>query len=88
MDRPGHDKKYALNSYKIKRKLKWNYKVSIKKGLRKTFDWYLKNSAYFEKISKKYYKEIWNKSMKNKILITGSSGRFGKSLKKIKQNIN
>ncbi len=53
MDRPGHDKKYALNSYKIKRKLKWNYKVSIKKGLRKTFDWYLKNSAYFEKISKK-----------------------------------
>ena len=53
LKKAGHDKKYALNSNKIKRKLKWNYKVSIKKGLRKTFDWYLKNSAYFEKISKK-----------------------------------
>ena len=30
-----------------------NYKVSIKKGLRKTFDWYLKNSAGFEKFLKK-----------------------------------
>ena len=43
IDRPGHDKKYALNSNKIKKKLKWKHKISIKNGLKKTFEWYLKN---------------------------------------------
>ena len=52
-DRPGHDKIYALDSKKIKRKLKWRHKINIYKGLVITFDWYLKNSNFFKKISKK-----------------------------------
>ena len=52
-DRPGHDKKYALNSNKIKKKLKWRHKINLLNGLNKTFDWYLENSDYFKKISKK-----------------------------------
>ena len=52
VDRPGHDKKYSLNSYKIKNKLNWKYKIKIKNGLKKTFLWYLNNSIYFKKISK------------------------------------
>tara|TARA_Y100000590_G_scaffold46971_1_gene49743 strand:- start:6826 stop:7857 length:1032 start_codon:yes stop_codon:yes gene_type:complete len=52
IDRPGHDKKYALNSNKIKNKLKWKHKVKIISGLTRTFKWYLKNSNYFKKISK------------------------------------
>ena len=51
-DRPGHDLRYALNSNKIMKNLKWKPKVSILKGLKKTFDWYLKNPNYYSKLKK------------------------------------
>ena len=51
-DRPGHDKRYALNSNKIKNELKWSSKTSIKKGLKITFEWYLKNQNYFKSFKK------------------------------------
>ena len=50
-DRPGHDKRYALNSNKIKTKLGWKHKTSLKKGLSHTIEWYLKNKKFFDKIS-------------------------------------
>ena len=50
-DRPGHDKRYALNSNKIKKKLGWKHKTSLKKGLYHTIEWYLKNKKFFDKIS-------------------------------------
>ena len=52
-DRPGHDKRYAINSNKIKRELKWKCKTSLIQGLEKTFNWYLNNKNYFKQISKK-----------------------------------
>jgi dTDP-glucose 4,6-dehydratase len=42
-DRPGHDKKYILNSKKIKKFLNWKPKYSIGKGMNLTLNWYLKN---------------------------------------------
>ena len=50
-DRPGHDMRYALNSNKIKKKLKWKPKTSFKKGIKLTFDWYLNNKAYYKSFS-------------------------------------
>ena len=50
-DRPGHDKRYALNSNKIKSKLRWKYKTPINRGLSQTIEWYLKNKEFFDKIS-------------------------------------
>ncbi len=52
-DRPGHDKRYAINSNKIRKKLKWKHKTSLLKGLNKTFNWYLNNQKFFKQISKK-----------------------------------
>ncbi len=52
-DRPGHDMRYALNSNKIKSELKWYPKTNFSKGIKMTFDWYLKNKNYFKSISKK-----------------------------------
>ena len=52
-DRPGHDLRYALNSSKIRKKMKWKHKISTSKGLEDTFDWYKNNLGYFKKISKK-----------------------------------
>ena len=51
-DRPGHDIRYALNSNKIKKKLKWKCKENIHKGLKKTFLWYLNNQDYYRSIKK------------------------------------
>ena len=52
-DRPGHDTRYALNSSKIKHKIKWSSKVNIKNGLEKTFKWYFANQEYFKLLKKK-----------------------------------
>ena len=52
-DRPGHDIRYALNSKKIKKKLKWSSKININDGLEKTFSWYVKNIKYFKDLKKK-----------------------------------
>ena len=53
VDRPGHDVRYALNSNRIKREIKWKFKISFSKGLENTFAWYKNNLNYFKKISRK-----------------------------------
>jgi len=52
-DRPGHDIRYALNSKKIQKELKWKPVTTIKDGLFKTIDWYINNINYFKSMSKK-----------------------------------
>ena len=52
-DRPGHDLRYALNSNKIKKKLKWKPKTNFLTGIKKTFEWYLNNKSYYKSLSKK-----------------------------------
>jgi len=52
-DRPGHDIRYALDSKKILAELGWKTKMNFKKGIEKTFLWYLKNDKYYKSISKK-----------------------------------
>ena len=51
-DRPGHDVRYALDSKKIQKQLKWKTAVRFKKGIEKTFLWYLNNSNYYKSINK------------------------------------
>ena len=52
-DRPGHDIRYALNSNKIKKTLKWYPKTNFKRGIKLTFDWYKNNKTYYKSLSKK-----------------------------------
>ena len=54
-DRPGHDIRYALNSRKIQKKLKWKAFIKIHEGLSETIDWYIDNQKYFKSLSKKEY---------------------------------
>ena len=51
-DRPGHDKRYALNSKKILNKIGWKSTTKFKYGLEKTFSWYLNNGNYYKSINK------------------------------------
>ena len=52
-DRAGHDKRYAINSNKIKNNLGWIPKNNFAQGLEKTIDWYLNNISWCEKTLKK-----------------------------------
>ena len=52
-DRPGHDIRYALNSNKIKKELKWYPKTKFSEGIKLTINWYFKNKSYYKSLSKK-----------------------------------
>ena len=52
-DRPGHDIRYALDSKKILKKLKWKSKINLKNGLENTFNWYFENMKYYTSLKKK-----------------------------------
>ncbi len=49
-DRPGHDRKYAINCNKIKNELGWKQSVDFKQGLSITVDWYLQNLEWVKKV--------------------------------------
>lgn len=52
-DRPGHDRRYAINSEFIRKKLGWSPKNDFKQALNKTIDWYLSNKTWCDMISKR-----------------------------------
>jgi dTDP-glucose 4,6-dehydratase len=57
-DRPGHDRRYAIDSTKIARELGWQPREDFESGLRRTVQWYLDNSAWVERVtSGKYRRE-------------------------------
>ena len=49
-DRPGHDRRYALESTKAKRELGWHAKWTLDAGLKQTFDWFVANQAWLDKV--------------------------------------
>ena len=49
-DRPGHDKRYAIDSTKLQTELGWQPRVSFDDGMRDTIKWYFKNAAWWQNI--------------------------------------
>src|ERR1051326_5792911 len=64
-DRAGHDLRYAIDSSKLKRELKWKPSLKFEEGLEKTVDWYLSNEAWLKNVTsgdyQKYYEEQYIK---------------------------
>ena len=60
-DRPGHDKRYAIDATKIKNELGWMPSLQFAEGLKKTIEWYLNNQDWLDNITsgeyQKYYRE-------------------------------
>ncbi|MBS1621217.1 MAG: dTDP-glucose 4,6-dehydratase [Bacteroidetes bacterium] len=58
-DRPGHDRRYAIDASKINRELNWNPSVTFEQGLNETIDWYLENKDWLQHVTSgdylKYY---------------------------------
>ena len=59
-DRPGHDKRYAIDASKINRELGWKPSVSFEAGLEKTIDWYLNNNQWLKNVTSGKYKDYYN----------------------------
>lgn len=55
-DRPGHDRRYAIDADKISRELGWKPQESFESGIRKTVQWYLANQQWVENIKSGSYK--------------------------------
>jgi len=60
-DRPGHDRRYAMNIDKIERELGWTPTESFASGLRKTVQWYLDNASWVDNVTSGAYRE-WMKA--------------------------
>ena len=63
-DRPGHDKRYAIDAGKINKELGWEPSLQFEEGLRKTVDWYLSNQEWLDSVTsgeyQNYYKDQYN----------------------------
>ncbi len=60
-DRPGHDRRYAMDISKIKNQLNWTPKIDFEKGIEATIDWYLNNLEWINDIVSGEYLEYYKK---------------------------
>ena len=60
-DRPGHDKRYAIDASKIKYELGWTPSVTFEEGLEKTITWYLDNEAWLHNVTSGDYQSYYSK---------------------------
>lgn len=58
-DRPGHDRRYAIDATKIKKELEWEPSYSFEKGIKETIKWYLENKEWLDKVRKGEYREYY-----------------------------
>ncbi|GAU77774.1 dTDP-glucose 4,6-dehydratase [Fusibacter sp. 3D3] len=58
-DRPGHDRRYAIDNTKITRELGWNPKYTFEAGIEETINWYLENLKWIENITSGGYQEYY-----------------------------
>lgn len=56
-DRPGHDRRYAMDARKIERELNWRPKETFETGIHKTIEWYLANEAWIREVTSGNYRQ-------------------------------
>ena len=63
-DRPGHDRRYAIDAGKIMSELDWKPSVNFKEGIDKTIDWYMQNHDWLQSVVsgdyQKYYESMYS----------------------------
>jgi dTDP-glucose 4,6-dehydratase len=65
-DRPGHDRRYALNCRKIQNELGWRPKICLEAGLQQTIDWYKKNTQWLDNVRAGEYRSYYAKYYENR----------------------
>ena len=65
-DRPGHDRRYAIDATKINRELGWKPTVTFEQGLSETIDWYLSNSEWLQNVTSGNYQNYYTGMYENR----------------------
>jgi dTDP-glucose 4,6-dehydratase len=65
-DRPGHDRRYALNCEKIKRELSWEPQISLEDGLHQTIDWYQAHTHWVNSVRSGEYLAYYRKNYEDR----------------------
>jgi dTDP-glucose 4,6-dehydratase len=65
-DRPGHDRRYAIDAGKIIKELGWKPSVSFEQGIEKTIDWYLENTKWLENVVSGDYQKYYDSMYSNR----------------------
>ncbi|HEX2845622.1 MAG TPA: dTDP-glucose 4,6-dehydratase [Chitinophagaceae bacterium] len=60
-DRPGHDRRYAIDASKINKELGWKPSVTFEEGLSRTIDWYFNNTEWLKHVTSGEYQQYYNK---------------------------
>jgi dTDP-glucose 4,6-dehydratase len=60
-DRPGHDRRYAIDASKLKSELGWEPSIQFDDGFRETIDWYLENRDWVERVTSGAYQDYYQK---------------------------
>jgi len=63
-DRPGHDRRYLLDTAKIRRELGWQPQIPFEEGLRRTIEWYRDNREWWQRVKEGTYQEYYDKYYK------------------------
>lgn len=58
-DRPGHDRRYAIDASKINKELGWKPSVTFEEGLSETIDWYLQNTEWLQNVTSGAYQHYY-----------------------------
>ena len=86
-DRPGHDRRYAIDASKIERELGWKPAETFETGIRKTVQWYLDNPDWVAHVQSGAYRD-WVQTQyaarrpRMKILLLGKNGQVGWELQR------
>jgi len=66
-DRPGHDRRYAVDASKLRRELGWQPIIGLETGLKSTIDWYRRKRGWWEQIMsgeyRKYYRQLYGERL-------------------------
>jgi dTDP-glucose 4,6-dehydratase len=65
-DRPGHDRRYAIDCAKIERELGWRPSVTFEEGLARTVDWYLQNTDWVREVRSGDYRRWIERNYENR----------------------
>lgn len=78
-DRPGHDRRYALNSGKIQKETGWKHSIALADGLANTIEWYRKNPQWMAEVKRGEYQAYYETYYANRSSSLDSLRRSGRS---------